>query len=267
MWEPTRWLKGHVKCLTNEDVPWWELVTPMMNGGTRGTKELAKQLLATWQWTFAVSAADFCLPSLSMLNIGQFLDDVKDHTAWLLAYAQALQSVGEAAEGRRWCPNGMHFSVQVSLLVDTFIIETGAELTEMGIVSCWSQGATTIPLQKKDGPFTNIIAFLDELARCKPSRRMWDELVFPPLLSEEGMPCRSQHLGHILGQIINLGNSLPVFWFQIMELDGKFMGVTRGRSSKGISSCTTPRTMLLSESWCAAQRLIYHPLKTPWCGN
>ena len=62
---------------------------PMMNGGTWGTKELAERLFATWQWTFAAGATDFCLPSPSMLNIGQFLDeamDVKDHAAWLLAY-------------------------------------------------------------------------------------------------------------------------------------------------------------------------------------
>ena len=87
----------------------------------------------------------------------------------------------------------------MSLLVDAFIIETGVELTEMEIVLCWSQGATPIPLQKKDGPFADVITFLDELERCKPSRRAWDELVFPPPLFEEGTPHRSQHLGHILG--------------------------------------------------------------------
>ena len=90
MWEPTQWLEWHVKCLTHKNIPWWELVVPMMNGGTKWTKELAKCLLATWQWTFMVGAADFCLPSPFVLNIGQFLDeaaDVKDCVAWMLAYA------------------------------------------------------------------------------------------------------------------------------------------------------------------------------------
>ena len=111
----------------------------MMNGGIQGTKELAKWLLTAWQWTFTASTTDFCPPSPSMLNIRQILDeavDVKDHAAWLLAYAQALQHVGEAVEGRRWCPNRMHFFVQVLLLVDAFIIEMGAELTKMEIVLC-----------------------------------------------------------------------------------------------------------------------------------
>ena len=100
---------------------------PIMNGTIQETKELAKWLLAAWQWTFVVGAADFCLPSPSMLNIAQFSDeaaDVKDCVAWLLAYVQALQCMGEAAEGRRWCPkNGLHFFIQMSPLVDAFIID------------------------------------------------------------------------------------------------------------------------------------------------
>ena len=107
----------------------------------------------------------------------------------------------------------MHFSVQVSPLVDTFIIETRAELMEIEITSCWSQGAAQIPLPKKDGPFADVIAFLDKLARHVPSTKVWDELVFLPPLSVDSVPHRSQHLGHILGCIVNLGNSLPSFWF------------------------------------------------------
>ena len=161
----------------------------------------------------------------------------------------------------------MHFSMQVPPLVDAFIIETGVELTEMEITSCWSQGAALIPLQKKDSPFTDVITFLDELVRHELSRRAWDELVFPPPLSEEGMPHRSQHLGHILRQIIDLGNSLPAFQFQIIEPDGKFVGVVRGCSLKGISSHMTPHTMSLSGSRCMGWQLIYHQLKTPQHGN
>ena len=62
----------------------------MMNGAAEWTKELAKHLLITWQWTFTVGIVDFCPPFPSMLNIGQFLDeavDVKDHVAWMLTYA------------------------------------------------------------------------------------------------------------------------------------------------------------------------------------
>ena len=82
MWEPTRWLKGHVKCLTHRDVPWWELVMPMMNGGTQGTKELAQQLLTTWQWTFVVGAADFCLLSPSVLRMRPWMSKTTQPGCW-----------------------------------------------------------------------------------------------------------------------------------------------------------------------------------------
>ena len=101
-----------------------------------------------------------------MLNIGQFLDEELkegDHMPWLLAYAHALQCVGEAVEGRKWCPIGMCFTPQVSPLVDAFIKETGVQLTELRIASCLDQPAAEVPLQKQDGPFTDVIAYLDDL--------------------------------------------------------------------------------------------------------
>ena len=142
MWEMTKWLEACVETLREEDVLWWLLVALLMDAGTPGTKELAKCFLATWQWKVEVSTTNFCPPAPTMLNIGQFLDEEPeegDCTPWLLAYAHALQHVGEATEGRTWCPMGMHFTPQVSPLVDAFIEEMGAELTELRIASCWGQ--------------------------------------------------------------------------------------------------------------------------------
>ena len=86
-----------------------------------------------------VATTNFCLPAPTMLNIGQFLDEELkegDPIPWLLAYACTLQCMGEAAEGRMWHPIGMHFTLQVSPLVDAFIEEMGAEPTELRITSC-----------------------------------------------------------------------------------------------------------------------------------
>ena len=47
------------------------------------------------------------------------------------------------------------------------------------------------------------------------------------------MACMSQHLGHILGCIVDLGNSLPSFRFEVTEPDGEFMGVARGLLFEG----------------------------------
>ena len=89
MWEVTKWLDAHVEPLREEDVLWWPLVALLMNVGTPGTRELAKHFLAMWKWMVEVAATNFCLPTPTMLNIGQFLDEEPkegDHTPWLLAY-------------------------------------------------------------------------------------------------------------------------------------------------------------------------------------
>ena len=101
-------------------------------------------------------------PALTMLNIGQFLDRKPkegDCTPWLLADAHALQHIVEAANGRMWHPSGVHFTLQISPLVDNFIKETGAEFVELNITSCWGQPPVEIPLWKQDGPFAYVITY------------------------------------------------------------------------------------------------------------
>ena len=113
-----------------------------------------------------VSTMPICPPAPTMLNIGQFLEGRPkegDRTPWLLAYDCALQHVGEATEGRMWCPSGMCFSLQISPLVNTFI-EMGAELIELNIASCWGQLLEEVPLQKQDELFADVISYLDGLA-------------------------------------------------------------------------------------------------------
>ena len=100
MWQMTKWLEVCMGNLGEEDITWWLLVMPLTDGGPRATKELAKGFMAAWKWTDMVSAMPLCPPAPTMLNIGQFLDGRPkegDHTPWLLAYACALQCVGEAA--------------------------------------------------------------------------------------------------------------------------------------------------------------------------
>ena len=58
---------------------------------------------------------------------------------------------------------GMRFSPQVSPLVDVFIMEIGAELTELGITSCWSKVAVEVLPQKWGGPLMDVITYLDDL--------------------------------------------------------------------------------------------------------
>ena len=167
MWQMTKWLEACVGSLGEEDITWWLLVTPLTDGGPGAAKELAKHFMAVWKWTAMVSTMPICPPAPTMLNIGQFLEGRPkegDHTPWLLAYAHALQRMGEAAEGRMWHPSGMCFSLQISPLVGAFIEEMGAEVIELNITACWGQPPGEVPLQKQDGPFADVIAYLDDLA-------------------------------------------------------------------------------------------------------
>ena len=236
MWEMTKWLEACVETLGEEDVLWWPLVAPLMDAGTPGTRELTKCFLATWQWMVEVAATNFCLPAPTMLNICQLLDEELeegDCTPWLLAYACTLQSMGEAAEGRTWCPMGMCFTLQVSPLMDTFIEEMGVELTELRIASCWSQLAVEVLLQKQDGPFADVIAYLDDLVRCILTQKAWDELVFQAPLTSPSVPHKCTHLSYILGCTVDLGGALPPLRLCMTEPSGELVGVVHGLLFKG----------------------------------
>ena len=44
---------------------------------------------------------------------------------------------------------GIHFTPEVSLLMDAFIVKTEAELMEIGIATCWSEAAVVGILPQK----------------------------------------------------------------------------------------------------------------------
>ena len=139
------------------------------------TKELATCLLATWRWMAIVSTMPLCPPVPTVLNIRQFLDKCPkegDCTPWLLVYVHALRCVGETTEGRTWHPSGMCFTPQISLFVESFIEETGVELIELDIASCWDQQLEEVLQQKDDGPFVDVISHLDQLAQHMATRKV-----------------------------------------------------------------------------------------------
>ena len=88
-----------------------------------------------------------------------------------------------------------------------------AELTKLRITSCWGQLAGEIPLQKQDGPFTDVITYLDDLLCHMLTQKAWDELVFPAPLTEPSMLCKSNHLGYILGCTVDIRGDLPPLRF------------------------------------------------------
>ena len=62
-WRATRWLQVVVQGITKEEVPWYELVIPLMLGAEGTTLSLAKHLLAAWRWSMKVCWEDACPPA------------------------------------------------------------------------------------------------------------------------------------------------------------------------------------------------------------
>ena len=109
-WRTTRWLQLVIQGISDDEVPWYEFVIPLMVG-TEGTAlSLAKHLLAVWRWSIKVQGWDICLPAPTALNIRQFMTREEvlegvDEPLWFAAYSHTLQQVGEAVDG--WMEVGM----------------------------------------------------------------------------------------------------------------------------------------------------------------
>ena len=105
-WRATHWLQVAVQGIAKEEVPWYELVTPLTSGAEGTPLSLAKRLLIAWQWNIKVHREDDCPPALTILNIGQFMTNEEmaggmGEPHWFMAYSHALQWVGKAAHGRK----------------------------------------------------------------------------------------------------------------------------------------------------------------------
>ena len=87
IWWTTHWLQLAVQGILDDEVPWYEYVTPLMMGAEGVALSLAKHLLTIWQWSVRVQGWDNCPPAPTVLNIGQFMtwDEVQgdmDNSLW-----------------------------------------------------------------------------------------------------------------------------------------------------------------------------------------
>ena len=104
-WRTTHLLQLAVQGISDDKVPWYKLVAPLMVGAEGVALSLAKHLFTIWQWSIKVQGWDICLPALTALNIGQFMtwEEVLgnvDNLLWFKAYSCTLQRVREATHSR-----------------------------------------------------------------------------------------------------------------------------------------------------------------------
>ena len=62
-WRATCWLQVALQGIAEEEVPWYELVTPLTLGVKGVALSLVKCLLTAWQWNIKVHGEDDCPPT------------------------------------------------------------------------------------------------------------------------------------------------------------------------------------------------------------
>ena len=214
-WRATHWLQMAVQSIA-EEVPWYELVIPLMSGVEGAALSLAKHLLTMWRWSMKVCGEDTCPSAPTILNIGQFMTEEEmaggvEEPHWFVAYSCALQQVGEAAHGWKWeWPVRETLQVKVSLLVHAFWEETGVDLTTACIKLCWEPTHRAIYRKRENSPTAHVITFLDELEVQVPTLDAWDQLVWPPTVAVPWALTEAELYGYSCSQVVDLSPMLPV---------------------------------------------------------
>ena len=238
-WWATRWLQMAVQRIAEEEVPWYELVTPLTLGAEGATLSLAKCLLVMWRWSMKVHWEDACPPAPTILNIRQFMTEKEmaggmGEPDWFMAYSHTLQRVGEAACRWKWeWPTRETLQVKVSLLVHAFWEETGVDLTTACIKLCWEPAPRARYCKRENGPTAHVITLLDELAVWVPTLDAWDQLVWPSTAAVPQALTEAELYGYCHGQVVDLGPVMLMTEFQVAEEGGAYLCVVRGLVFEG----------------------------------
>ena len=228
-WRTTCWLQLVVQGISNDEVPWYEFVIPLTVGAEGAALSLAKHLLTVWQWSIKVQGWDICLPTLTALNIEQFMTREEvlegvDEPLWFAAYSCALQWVGEAAHGQKWeWLVGKMPEVRVSPLVHAFWEETGIELTAACIKLCWELPLRSIFRRRERDPVAYAITFVDELAMQVPSLDAWDQFIWPPAAAMSRALAEVEQYGYHRGQAVDLGPVMPATQIRVTDEVGTYL--------------------------------------------
>ena len=238
-WRPTRWLQLAVQGISDHEVPWYELVIPLTVGAEGTALLLAKHLLAVWRWSIKVIGEGVCPPTLTALNIGQFMtrEEVAEGVGephWFVVYSCALQWVGEAACRQKWeWPVRETLEVKVSPLVHAFWEETGTDLTVACVKLCWEPTPRGIFCKREEGPVAHVITFMDELAIRVPSLDAWDQFVWLPAAVMLWALMEAEPYGYCHGQAVDLRPVMPVAQFRVTDKVGTYLCVARALAFKG----------------------------------
>ena len=179
-----------------------------------------------------------CPPAPSTLNIGQFLTDEEAERGmgephWFMAYSCMLLQVGEVANRRKWEARREALEVKASPLVHAFWHKTDVDLMMVSIKSCWEPAPRTLHHQRKNGPTTHVISYLNELVVYVPTMEAWDQMVWPTTAAISCVPTEADSYGYCWGQAVDLSPVIPAVQFCVTEERGTYLCTTRALVFKG----------------------------------
>ena len=82
LWRTTKWLKNCEGEYEDDELIWWPLICPLMDWSEAAALGFTQQLLATWRMIVTACKPPDCLPTPTVLNIGQFLDEDTTGHGW-----------------------------------------------------------------------------------------------------------------------------------------------------------------------------------------
>ena len=226
-WRATRWLQVAVQGIMDEEVPWYELVTPLTSGAEGVALSLAKHLVAAWQWNIKVCGEDGCPPAPSVLNIGQFITDEEvaggmGEPHLFMAYSHALQLVGKAAHWRKW-----EWPRREALEIRAFWCKTNMDLMMASVKLCWEPTPRALYHQRDNGPTTHVISYQEELAVHIPTLEAWDQMVWPTMAAILRALTEAELYGYCWGQVVDLSPVMLVAQFLVTEEGGAYLCTAR----------------------------------------
>ena len=228
-WRTTSWLQLAVQGISDDKVPWYECVTPLMSGAKGTALLLAKCLLAIWWWSLRVQGWDICPPTPTVLNIGQFMmwDEVQgevDNLLWFEVHSHALQRVGEAVCSRRWqWPKGKVRELAVSPIVRAFWEETGVEPTATCTRLCWELQPRAVFRRRERGAVSHAITFLDDMAVHVPTLDAWDQFIWLPSAAIPRTTMQVEQCGYHRGNAIDLSAVMPATEFRVTDEEETYL--------------------------------------------
>ena len=199
-WRTTRWLQLAVQGILDDKMPWYEFIIPLTVGTEGMALSLAKCLLVVWQWSIKVQGRDVCLPTLTALNIGQFMTREEvlegvDDPLWFAAYSSTLHAFWE---------------------------ETGVELAAACIKLCWELPPRSVFRRREGGLVAYAITFVDKLAMQVPSLDAWDQFVWPPDVAMPWAIMEAEQYSYCHGQAVDLGPVMLVTQVRVTDEAGTY---------------------------------------------